>query len=79
MSHDGGNIDEAVLTVLRDAIGNDAISVTDDFYEAGGYSLLIIRVVRRLSQEFGLVLEARQFAVNSQVAALIAACRPVDG
>lgn len=68
--------EETVLKVLREVIGNDAVTLTDDFYLVGGHSLLIVRIVRRLKKEFGLVLDPRQFGANSQVAALVAACHP---
>jgi hypothetical protein len=63
-----------VLTVLRELIGNDSISLTDDFYLVGGHSLLILRIVKRLREEFGIHLDARYFGVSSQIAALVAAC-----
>jgi acyl carrier protein len=69
--------EDAVLTVLRETIGDDTISTDDDFYQVGGHSLLILRVTKRLRAEFGLELDLRQFWTNAQVAALISACRPV--
>ncbi|MGY0236067.1 acyl carrier protein [Longispora urticae] len=68
---------DAVLEVLRDAIGTTDISPADDFYFVGGHSLLIVRVIQRLRRQYGLELSPRQFGANSQIAALIAACRPV--
>lgn len=74
MSEPGPSASDAVLTVLRDLIGNESISLTDDFYLAGGHSLLILPIVKRLREEFGIHLDVRYFGVNSQVAALVAAC-----
>jgi acyl carrier protein len=68
---------DAVLAVLRDALEDETLGPADDFYLAGGHSLLILRIVRRLADEFGIELDPRQFAVNSQFASLIAAARPL--
>jgi hypothetical protein len=76
--HEPRPVDEAVLGVLRDVIGEPALGPGDDFYLAGGHSLLVMRVVRRLRVECGLELAPRAFAMSSQIAALIAACRPAD-
>jgi hypothetical protein len=70
-------IGEKVLDVLREMIGYPSISPVDDFYLVGGHSLLIMRVIRRLRDEHGVDLDARSFGVNSQVAALMSAARPL--
>jgi hypothetical protein len=66
----------AVLQVVRDAIGDASIAPHDDFYQAGGHSLLILKITRRLHEEFALDLDLRQFWVNARMDALAAACRP---
>lgn len=79
MSREPGQqiVGERVLAVLREVIGDPAIGPADDYYLAGGHSLLIIRIVRRLRQEHKIDLDARQFGVNAQIAALMAAARPL--
>lgn len=69
--------EQAVLQVLREVLDRDSVSPSDDFFLIGGHSLLMVRVIGKLKKEHGLALDARQFGTNSQVAALIAACRPV--
>jgi Phosphopantetheine attachment site len=69
-----GGAGHPLLTVLQDVIGCGPLSPTDDFYLVGGHSLLIVRVTKRLREQFGLHLDPRAFGVNSQLAALIAAC-----
>ncbi|MEV0238071.1 phosphopantetheine-binding protein [Nonomuraea sp. NPDC050786] len=69
--------ESAVLLVLCDVIGNDAISLHDDFYMVGGHSLLILKIRHRLRNEFSLDLDLRQFWVNARVDSLVSACRPV--
>jgi hypothetical protein len=70
---------EQVLAALRQMIGDSSLSPTDDFYLAGGHSLLIMRIVRCLRDEHGIDLDVRSFGVNSQVAALMAVARPLPG
>lgn len=67
----------AVVTVVRELLDDPNLGPTDDFYAVGGHSLLIVRVLRTLRLDYGLELDARSFAVNSQLAALAAACRSV--
>jgi hypothetical protein len=72
------HVQQAVLSVLEEAIGTGPITPADDFFLVGGHSLLIVSIIRRLRVEHGIVLTPRQFGINSQVAAIIAACRPVS-
>ena len=67
-----------VLEVLREAVGNPDLTPEDDFYAAGGHSLLIMRIVRTLRVEHGITLSPRAFWVDAQVAALMAAAVPAD-
>jgi Phosphopantetheine attachment site len=66
---------EAVRSVVAEVLGRADVEPTDDFFAIGGHSLLILRVVRTLLVEHGIVLDARYFGVNAQLAALGAACR----
>jgi hypothetical protein len=66
------------LLVLSEVLQRDAVSPSDDFFLLGGHSLLLVRVIGKLRKEHGLALDARQFLTNSQVAALMAACRPIS-
>jgi acyl carrier protein len=70
-------IGETILTVIRELLGSDTISPSDDYYLAGGHSLLIVRIIRSLRDRYGIELDARQFAANAQIAALMAAGRPL--
>jgi hypothetical protein len=65
-----------VLEVLRVELGRDDISGEDDFFDIGGYSLLIIRIVSILQVEHGIRLSARQFVEDPRIAAIVASCRP---
>jgi acyl carrier protein len=72
------DVTEAVLTVLREELANPALDLTDDFYAAGGHSLMIASIARRLRSEYSLQLNLRQFAVNTQIAAIANACQVVS-
>jgi acyl carrier protein len=68
----------ALLSVLEEVVGCESVLPTDDFYLIGGHSLLIVRIVGLLRERFNVELDQRAFGVNSQIAALIAACRPCE-
>lgn len=64
-----------VLEVLREMLNDPALSATDDFFAAGGSSLLVVRVIARLKQE-GVQLSARTFIADSRVGAIMSAAGP---
>ena len=69
----------AVLAgVLREVIGCDVVRPEDDFYLIGGHSVQIVRIVRLLRTRHQLALDIRAFLKNPQVAALAAACQPIE-
>jgi acyl carrier protein len=43
-----------LLAIWSDVLGKPEIRVTDDFYELGGTSLRLIRVLGRIKAEFGI-------------------------
>jgi amino acid adenylation domain-containing protein len=52
-------IEELVLRVVRDILGSDEISLADNFFQVGGYSLLVLRLVNQIQQECGVRLPIR--------------------
>lgn len=50
------DVETRLATIWADALAMPAISVTDDFFENGGHSLLAIRIFARLEKEFGVSL-----------------------
>jgi Phosphopantetheine attachment site len=77
VTDDAGHRREVVRALIADVIGNPDITPVDEFFAAGGHSLLIIPVIRRLKVDHGLVLDPRAFGVNGQIWALAEACHPV--
>jgi Phosphopantetheine attachment site len=76
MTEDAVRRREVVRALVAEIIGNPDITLVDEFFAAGGHSLLIIPLVRRLELEHGLLLDPRAFGVNAQIWALAEACRP---
>ncbi|UPK75780.1 condensation domain-containing protein [Nocardioidaceae bacterium SCSIO 66511] len=50
----GSHIEAHVVEVCRELLGNDTVAVEDDFFVAGGHSMLAARLVQRLGDEFGV-------------------------
>lgn len=53
-------IEEMLLTMIRKLLENDAVVVGDNFFLAGGHSLLGMQLVMRLRRAFGVDLTLRQ-------------------
>ncbi len=53
-------IEEKLLTVMRELLKNDAVSAEDNFFLAGGHSLLGMQLVMRLRDAFGVDLTLQQ-------------------
>jgi len=54
-------IEEKLLTIVRGILHNDAFQVEDNFFLAGGHSLLGMQLVMRLRDAFCVDLTLRQF------------------
>ncbi len=53
-------IEEKVLTIAQELLENDSVSAEDNFFLAGGHSLLGMQLVMRLRKTFGVNLTLRQ-------------------
>ncbi len=63
---------ERVAEVWREALRLDRLAEDDDFFEAGGHSLLAMRVASRLRDELDCDLPRRAIFEHRTVAALAA-------
>jgi amino acid adenylation domain-containing protein len=54
-------IAEKLLTIVRELLENNAVTVEDNFFLAGGHSLLGMQLVMRLRNTFGVDMTLRQF------------------
>ena len=53
-------IEEKLLTMMQDILKNDAVRAEDNFFLAGGHSLLAMQLVMRVQDAFGVDLTLRQ-------------------
>lgn len=53
-------IEERLLAMVREILGNKSVSAQDSFFLAGGHSLLGMQLVMRLRETFGVELTLRQ-------------------
>lgn len=63
----------AVAAVWRDCLGMDTIGLHDDFYDLGGDSLLVTRILTRIKLDFGAELRHIDL-LNHPTVASFAAC-----
>ncbi len=53
-----------ILKIWQDIIKTRSIGLNDNFFDAGGTSLLAVRVVDRIEKEFDITFELRHFFNN---------------
>ena len=63
----------AIAAVWKDVLGIDEIGVNDNFFALGGHSLLGMRVLSRIQQQFGLELGLRALFDTPTIAGLATA------
>lgn len=65
-------IERRLAAIWSDLLGVDDIGRGDDFFDLGGYSLITVRLLRRIRQEFGRTLELGQLMQDSTLAGMAA-------
>jgi amino acid adenylation domain-containing protein len=65
--------EEVMLSIWREVLQRDDISVAANFFELGGHSLLAAQVLARVHELFGVDLTLRSFFQNPTIAALASA------
>jgi acyl carrier protein len=57
------------LRVFADVLGHE-VSPDQNFFDAGGHSVMVIEVIARLRKQYGLAVPARQFLANASARAV---------
>ncbi len=60
----------AIAEIWQDVLGVEAVSTGDDFFDLGGHSLAVVKIVSRISALFDIELRVRGFYEHPTVAAL---------
>jgi amino acid adenylation domain-containing protein len=66
----GTLVEEKVLAIVRDLLEHDAIGIEDNFFLAGGHSLLGMQLILRLREEFGAEVTLQQIFESPSVSDL---------
>ena len=53
--------EEKLCALLAAALGTDRVGLDDDFFAAGGDSMMVIRLALHIQEEFGKELPIRMF------------------
>ncbi|MGE5343976.1 MAG: non-ribosomal peptide synthase/polyketide synthase [Candidatus Omnitrophota bacterium] len=59
-----------LLTIWREVLRNESIRITDNFFETGGDSLLVIQAIARIREELGVDLPVRTFFEHATIGEL---------
>lgn len=65
--------EEQILAIFREILGLSDIGVTDDFFRLGGHSILALRLIQRINQQFSTDLPLAEISRRRTVEALTAA------
>jgi acyl carrier protein len=63
-----GEIEVAIAAMWTDVLGVQRVSRDDHFFELGGHSLLAVRLLSRVSQEFGVSVALSELFAHPQLA-----------
>lgn len=71
-------VQKQLAQIWQSALGVERVSLTDNFFDVGGHSLLAIRVMMKAKKRFGVRLEQAQLAMMTleQMAAVIESHKP---
>ena len=69
-------VEEVVLTIYREILGVEQISIHDNFFNLGGHSLLAIQVISRIRAVMGIELSVRSLFETPSVAGLAEQIEP---
>ncbi|MFD5749849.1 type I polyketide synthase [Streptomyces sp. NPDC127033] len=61
------DVERRVAEIWRTALGLDDVGVDDNFFELGGESLLLMRVIAELREQFAVNMSIRQLYINDRL------------
>lgn len=67
-----GTIDRRLAAIWADLLGLEAVAPDDDFFDLGGYSLMTVRLARRIEAAFGVRLALIDLMRHSTLSAMAA-------
>ncbi|MEV4899133.1 non-ribosomal peptide synthetase, partial [Nonomuraea sp. NPDC055795] len=53
-------MEEGIAKIWAELLGRERVGMTDDFFALGGHSLLVVRLIGRIDEEFGVELPLRR-------------------
>jgi acyl carrier protein len=60
-------VETKLVQIWQDVLGIDKLGITDNFFEIGGNSLIIVKLSNKISSEFDVTLTMGQFFVNPTI------------
>ncbi|WP_291286623.1 non-ribosomal peptide synthetase [Flavobacterium sp.] len=61
------NKEEQLITIWKEILDRERIGVLDNFFEFGGHSLKLTRLITRYHKEYGVKLELRDLFINKTI------------
>ncbi|MFH7014636.1 amino acid adenylation domain-containing protein [Flavobacterium sp. FlaQc-47] len=61
------NNEEQLVTIWKEILDRERIGVQDNFFEFGGHSLKLTRLITRYHKEYGIKLELRDLFINKTI------------
>lgn|GEM_PF-4121743 len=53
--------DSAVVAVWEDVLGQKGVSMNDDFFESGGTSIQLLKLLHEVQSQFGVTIDFNEF------------------
>lgn len=64
------DLQRRLSSIYRDQLGTDEIALDDDIFDLGGHSLMALRLIARISQEFEVDIPIIEFIERSSISAV---------
>ncbi|QUQ67483.1 non-ribosomal peptide synthetase [Kutzneria sp. CA-103260] len=72
-------MEKALCQIFGEVLGVPSVGADNNFFDMGGHSMLVIRLLKRVHAELGVELNVRTVFEHPTVAALAAAAETMDG